>query len=126
MQDRPFDAGHPPTHHEALGTEKKPAALPASRGHGSIEKVLGQLNTICENASFDFALSVGHLIIDNFYLGDVDGWRSQGINNASFRRLARHPDLPMSPARLYRSVNAYERSVRPPRASVSSPNDPVR
>jgi hypothetical protein len=73
-----------------------------------VERVVRQLNAICKTATFDFAMSVGKLIIDNFYSGDLEAWRSRGIKNVSFRRLANHPDLPMSATALYRSTAIYE------------------
>jgi hypothetical protein len=73
-----------------------------------VERVVRQLNTICKAATFDFAMAVGKLIVDSFYSGDLEAWRSRGIKNVSFRRLAKHPDLPMSATALYRSTAIYE------------------
>jgi hypothetical protein len=73
-----------------------------------VERVVRQLNAICKTATFHFALSVGKLIVDSFYSGDLAAWRSRGMKNVSFRRLANHPDLPMSATALYRSTAIYE------------------
>jgi hypothetical protein len=73
-----------------------------------VDRIVRQLNTICKAATFDFAMAVGKLIVDSFYAGDLDAWRSRGIKNVSFRRLAKHPDLPMSATALYRSTAIYE------------------
>lgn len=75
-----------------------------------VDRVVRELNALCKKATFDFATSVGRLIVDRFYGGDLDAWRNRGPKVVSFRMLARHPDLPMSPAALYRSVAIYELS----------------
>jgi CheY-like chemotaxis protein len=81
------------------------------------------LNAICKRATFEFALSIGKVVIDNVYAGDLRAWRDRGPKDASFRKLAKHPDLPMSPSALYRSVAIYELSARlgiSPRGQLSS------
>jgi hypothetical protein len=78
----------------------------------AVNRVVLQLNAICKGATFEFAMAVGRLVIDEFYRGDLQAWRERGRKTASFRRLAQHPDLPMSPAALYRSVAIYALSRR--------------
>src|SRR5579859_4921759 len=74
-----------------------------------VERVVAQLHDLCRAATMDFALSVGKLIISNFFSGNLASWRDRDPKkNASLRRLAAHPDLPMSPAVLYRSIAIYE------------------
>jgi len=70
--------------------------------------VVRQLRQICRDSSLEFALKVGAVVIHNFYDGDVSEWRSRGPKVHSFRRLAEHPDLPLSPSALYRSVAIFE------------------
>jgi hypothetical protein len=107
--------------HEQAGTTraKTPTSsdaecLTASPRHSELEdqklvnQVVAELNMLCKSATFDFALSVGNLIVAKFYQGDVNAWRSRGPKDASFRTLSRHPDLPMSPSSLYRCVATYE------------------
>ncbi len=77
-----------------------------------VDRVVGELNRICKTATFDFAIHVGRLIVDSFYHGDLDAWRYRGSKDVSFRKLASHPDLPMSPSALYRSVAIYEVCAR--------------
>ena len=74
----------------------------------AIERVVRKLNMICKTATLEFALAVGAVIIDNFYARDLGAWRSRGPKDASFRSLAKHPALPMSPSALCRSVAIYE------------------
>ena len=77
-----------------------------------VDRVVGELNRICKTATFDFAIHVGKLIVDSFYHGDLDAWRYRGSKDVSFRKIATHPDLPMSPSALYRSVAIYEVCAR--------------
>jgi hypothetical protein len=79
-----------------------------------IEGVIRELRIITRTATLEFALAVGQVIVDGFYGGDLDAWRSRGAKDVSFRKLAKHPDLPMSPTALYRSVSVYELSRRLP------------
>ena len=74
----------------------------------SVDQIVLRLNAICKNATLDFAMSVGRLIIDDLYGGDLSVWRSRGPKDVSFRKLAQHPALPMSAGSLYRSVAIYE------------------
>ena len=58
------------------------------------------------------AWEVGHLIVEKFYGGNPMVLRERGPKDASLRRLAEHPDLPMSPSALFRSVAIYEVAER--------------
>jgi len=73
-----------------------------------IEQVVSELNGICRASSLEFALKVGAVIIHNFYNGDTNAWRDRGPKLHSFRRLAEHPDLLISPGALYRCVAVFE------------------
>jgi hypothetical protein len=78
----------------------------------TIERVVSQLNTVAKMATFDFAMAVGRIVVDAFYGGDFGAWRRRGPKDVSFRTLASHPELSMSPSVLYRSVAMYELCVR--------------
>jgi hypothetical protein len=94
-------------------TQRGCAAYVEKAGKRSlVDEVVVELNALGRMATMEFALSVGRLIIDRFYGGEFMAWRSRGPKNASFRALAKHPELPMSPAALYRSVAMYELCVR--------------
>lgn len=73
-----------------------------------VDIVVAHIKRLTRTASLEFALRVGAVIIHHFYGGDADAWRSRGPKTASFRRLARHPDLPLSPGALYRCVALFE------------------
>jgi hypothetical protein len=87
------------------------------RGNGAkedqlVEGVVVQLNTLSKRATFDFAMAVGKIVIDSFFGGAFGAWRDRGAKAVSFRKLANHPDLTMSPSALYRSVAIYELAQR--------------
>jgi hypothetical protein len=74
----------------------------------TVDHVLFELHRICRTATRRFALSVGKLIVDRLYGGDVNAWRARGTQDETFAQLARSPDLPMSPGALYRCVATFE------------------
>jgi hypothetical protein len=80
----------------------------------AIDGVVHRLNALARIATLDFAISVGRLIVETFYAGDIDSWRDRSVKDVFFRKLSRHPDLPMSATALYRSVAIYELSLRLP------------
>jgi hypothetical protein len=73
-----------------------------------LNRVVLQLGRLVRTASLEFSLRVGALVIHHFYSGDTDAWRARGPKITSFRRLAAHPGLPMSPGALYRCVAIFE------------------
>jgi len=84
------------------------SGLNAEVSDESMQLVVSQISQICRDSSLEFALRVGAVVVHNFYEGDVDAWRTRGPKIHSFRRLSQHPDLPMSPAALYRCVAVFE------------------
>jgi hypothetical protein len=74
----------------------------------AVERVVSHLKRVCRNTSLEFALHVGGVIIHYFYGGNTETWRARGPKATSFRRLAEHPELPMSPGALYRCVALFE------------------
>jgi hypothetical protein len=73
-----------------------------------INIVVAQLKRVTRCATLEFSLRVGAIIIHHFYDGDTSAWRSRGAKNLSFRRLAQHPELPLSAGSLYRCVALFE------------------
>lgn len=67
-----------------------------------------QIRRLVRDASLGFALRVGAIIIHHFYHGQSDVWRSRGHKTASFRKLARRPQLPLTAGALYRCIALYE------------------
>jgi hypothetical protein len=80
----------------------------SGRSEEDVERAIGHLKRICRNASLEYALQVGRVIVHFFYNGDTARWRARGPKTNSFRRLAAHPELPMSPGALYRCVALFE------------------
>lgn len=77
-----------------------------------LEEVVHQINGICRSSSLEFALRVGAVIIHHFYGGEAEAWRHRGPKVNSFRRLAEHPELALSPGALYRCVAIFEMCER--------------
>lgn len=73
-----------------------------------IEAVVQTLRAMQDAATLQFALAVGQLITERFFDGDVQKLRSHGPKDVSLRRLAEHPDLPLSASTLTRAVGVYE------------------
>jgi len=71
-------------------------------------RVVRKLYQITRESTLDYAIRVGSLVIHYFYNGDTKVWRRRGPKAQSFRRLASHPQLPMSPSTLYRCVAVFE------------------
>lgn len=69
-----------------------------------------ELVTLVREATVDLALEVGRLVVERFFDGDALHWRAR--QRPSFRRLASHPDLPMSASALRRCVGLYELTQR--------------
>jgi hypothetical protein len=88
--------------------EIEPAGQEVETSSEEISIVVAQLKRITRCANLEFALRVGAVIIHHFYGGDTAAWRSRGPKTASFRSLARHPELPLSPGSLYRCVALFE------------------
>lgn len=73
-----------------------------------LDLVVNHIKRLARSASLEFAINVGALIIHHFYDGDPQAWRSRGPKVSSFRRLAQHPELPLSAGSLYRCVALFE------------------
>ena len=77
-----------------------------------VEKIVFELNKLCRQKTLEFSLSVGALIIERLYRGELALWRRRGRKCNSLRRLAEHPGLPMSAPSLYRCIAIYEMNER--------------
>jgi len=73
-----------------------------------IEIVVSHIKRLTREAPLEYALRIGVVIIHHFYGGDTTAWRLRGPKTTSFRRLAQHPELPLSPGALYRCVALFE------------------
>lgn len=89
--------------------------LPPPVADDVIDEVVATLNSWQRMAGFAFARQVGGLVIEKFYGGDVNAWRSHAEKDASFRKLKARADegaLQVSAPALYRSVALVELEAR--------------
>lgn len=70
--------------------------------------VVSKLCQITRESALDYAIRVGSLVMHYFYGGDMKLWQRRGPKTQSFRRLACHPQLPMSASALCRAVAIFE------------------
>lgn len=96
----------------------KPIVKTGTPCHGltsdPVEQALAQIRHIARVSSLQLALDIGEVVFETVFEGDVAALRSRGPKHASFRRLALHPELPMSASNLWRAVAIYELSRRLP------------
>lgn len=88
---------------------------PAPLHDAVIDAVVTALNEHVRSAGLQAALTIGGIVIDQMYGGDVEAWRSHGEKDASFRKLSMRcrdveggdGKLQMSASSLYRSVAIF-------------------
>jgi hypothetical protein len=87
------------------------AALPVvriERDDARIEAAVRHIRAVCAASHLEAALRIGTYVLDTFFGGDREAFRARGRRDVSFRRLAKHPDLPVSATYLWRSVAIVE------------------
>jgi hypothetical protein len=75
-------------------------------------KAAREIGNLSRKATLEFALEVGRIVFTELYGGDLTEWRRRGRKASSLRALARHPNLCISSATLYRSLALFELHVR--------------
>lgn len=89
------------------------------------EQIVSRMKRACSRPNLQRALTIGRLVIDGVYDGDLALWRKKSAKSRAFRELASRTDLPLSSAELYRCAAIYELVTRTdarnrwPRLSVS-------
>jgi hypothetical protein len=78
------------------------------------DAVAQALESVSTLHSLQAALEVGEIVFRRIFKGDERVLRARGKKNSSFRKLASHPRLGMSPSSLWRAVAIYELSRRFP------------
>ena len=73
-----------------------------------VAQALCEIQKIDRVAKFDFAMSVGRIVVEHIFAGDVNALRKRGPKDQTLRDLANHPELPITERRLYSAVSAYE------------------
>ncbi len=79
--------------------------------------VASTLENVSTLHSLQAALEVGEIVFRRIFKGDERLLRARGKKNGSFRKLASHPSLGMSPSSLWRAVAIFELSRRFPELS---------
>jgi hypothetical protein len=77
-----------------------------------IDAIVGELRELYCVTGLKLALTIGKLVLERIYGGDIGLWHSKGRKDLSFRKLAKHPALPFGPSTLSRAVGIYEISLR--------------
>lgn len=102
------------------GTKKTDPDLPVEAGSepelldrprvtdDAIAETVAKLNTLARDTVLNMALEMGRIVVEDIYDGDLDAWRSKGVKDTSYRKLAEHSDLAISPAGLSRACGLYE------------------
>lgn len=84
-----------------------------------VERAVSEIRHLSRTASIELALGVGGIVFRHLFKGDLELVRRNGPKEASFRRLALHPELPMSATSLWRAVAIFELSTRVPLVTQS-------
>jgi hypothetical protein len=79
-----------------------------------LDSVVARLSDLMRAEKMSCAQKVGEFIVREIYRGDLEALRARGRKDASFRRLARHPQLPCSATTLWRQVSIFELAQRFP------------
>lgn len=109
-----------------MGGEKR-SGPPVARTQGlegaltsdPVEQALARIRHVTRSMSLQVALEIGEIVFELIFGGDARLMRERGPKEISFRRLALHPDLPVSASTLWRSVGIYELSRRMPQLARS-------
>jgi hypothetical protein len=72
-----------------------------------LDRVARRINALCREAALEVTYSIGELIIEELYGGDIAQWGRQGTGSFSYRKLAARADLLVSPSTLCRAVAIY-------------------
>lgn len=67
-----------------------------------------RLQNLTRNASVQFAIEVGRVVVECLYGGDTSAWRERAHKDHTLRTLAASPELPISASALYRALSIYE------------------
>lgn len=95
-------------------TATEPARLGGALTSDSVELAVAEIRQLSRVASLELALGIGEIVFRRIFDGDIELLRKTGRKHMSFRRLALHPDVPISASALWRCVATYELSERLP------------
>src|SRR6266542_4513579 len=69
-----------------------------------VDGVVNELRELYHYKGFELADAIGRLILERIYGGNTDAWHARGRKDTSFKKLEKHPDLPMRASTLWKSV----------------------
>jgi len=72
-----------------------------------ISSVAHRIRAIDRQSGWLRAIAIGRIIIDEFFGGDPQAWRSRRRGDNSLRRLAAHPDCPLQKSALAEAVGVF-------------------
>jgi len=90
------------------------AGPPQALTDDPVERAVAEIRHLSRLAAVELTLNIGEIVFHRIYEADSEALRMRGPKDVSFRRLANHPELPVSAASLWRSVAIYEMSQRIP------------
>ena len=73
-----------------------------------MDHAVRELNRIYNQKGLELALALGEFVLDNFFDGSVEAFRSGNRTHRTFRALARRSDLMVSHTTLWTAVNIVE------------------
>src|SRR5262245_23923210 len=80
-----------------------------------IDEVYNKIRGLQRDATLDLAINMGKIIVETFYEGRLDAWRTHGQKEVSLRKLAERfeeEESGISAAGIYRAVAIYELDQR--------------
>lgn len=77
-----------------------------------LERTTTRIRDLVAGTHLQMALSIGRIVVEEIYDGDLKSWRRRGPKDPSLRRLAADPRLTISASALYRALGIFELKVR--------------
>ncbi|HEX9297146.1 MAG TPA: hypothetical protein VF881_14985, partial [Polyangiaceae bacterium] len=73
-----------------------------------LDSVVRELQAMQRTTGLEWTLAIGGLVLNRFFGGSVQAWRERRKNkNNSVRRLAEHPECPLSRAAINQSIGIF-------------------
>src|SRR5690606_1178627 len=72
-----------------------------------IEHVVAELRRIDRVTGMERTEAIGRLVLNRFFGGSAEAWRARRNKNTSVRRLAEHPDCPLSRSAIGQAVGIH-------------------
>ncbi len=79
-----------------------------------IRRATARINDLVGTTGLQLALTIGRVVVEELYDGDLTRWRQRGAKEHTLRELAADPSLGISASALYRAIAIYELRARLP------------